>query len=107
MRALNTLIAAAEKADARQELRTDLEPILGPASKESSVFRGQVLAALGRLRYPPAPVAEAILRLYPKMEPELKPKAIELLTQAASWARVLLNRSSKKHSRRRHQRESG
>jgi len=47
----------------------------------SPEFRGQVLAALGELDDPR--VAGIVLANYPRMEPELKPKAIELLTQ---WA---------------------
>jgi putative membrane-bound dehydrogenase-like protein len=93
-RALNALIAAADKADARQRLLADLEPVLGPGSKESSVFRGQVLAALARLDHPP--VAELVLNRYPKMEPELQPKAIELLTQRAAWSKALLKQVEQK-----------
>ena len=93
-RALNALISAADKVEARQRLLTDLEPVLDSAAKESSVFRGQVLAALARLDHPP--VAEVVLHRYPKMEPELQPKAIELLTQRAAWSKALLKQVEQK-----------
>ena len=47
-----------------------------------------MLAALGRLD--DARVAPVVLSSYPKMEPELQPKAIELLTQRPSWGKALL-----------------
>lgn len=94
VRALNALISAADHADTRKSLLADLETVLGPNTRESSVFRGQVLAALGRLDHPP--VADLVLSYYPKLEPELQPKAIELLTQRASWARALLKQVEQK-----------
>ncbi|MBX6315221.1 MAG: dehydrogenase, partial [Isosphaeraceae bacterium] len=51
-------------------------------------FRGRLLAALGRLDDPR--VAELVLAHYPRLEPELQPRAIELLTQRPAWARALL-----------------
>ncbi len=56
--------------------------------KGSPEFRGKVLAALDRLDSPK--VAEVVLRNLPAMEPELKPKAIELLTQRPTWSKALL-----------------
>ncbi len=59
-----------------------------PAIKGSVDFRGKVLAALGRADDPK--VGALVLALYPKLEPVLKPRAIELLTQRASWSLDLL-----------------
>ncbi len=47
----------------------------------SSDFRGRIPATLGRVDDPQA--ASIVLAAYPKMELELQPKAIELLTYAA------------------------
>jgi putative heme-binding domain-containing protein len=54
----------------------------------SPVFRGKVLAVLGRLDSPK--VAEVVLRNFPAMEPDLRPKAIELLTQRPAWSKALV-----------------
>jgi putative heme-binding domain-containing protein len=51
-------------------------------------FRAQMLAALGRLDEPA--VAKKLLAIYPRLEPDLRPKAIELLTDRPVWARQLL-----------------
>ncbi len=56
--------------------------------KTSPEFRGKALAILGRLDTPK--VAEVVLRNFPAMEPELKPKAIELLTQRPAWSKALV-----------------
>jgi putative membrane-bound dehydrogenase-like protein len=58
------------------------------ASKTSPQFRGQVLAALGKLDEPK--VAVIVLGQYPKMEPELQPRAIDLLTERPAWSKRLL-----------------
>ena len=50
------------------------------------VFAFKMLAALARFDHPQ--VADVVLSTFPKMEPELQPKAIELLTQRPSWARA-------------------
>jgi putative heme-binding domain-containing protein len=54
----------------------------------SAEFRGRVLAALGRLETPE--VAPVVLDNYGKMEPDLQPKAVELLTGRVPWAKLLL-----------------
>ena len=56
----------------------------------SVAFRGQVLAALGKLDEPK--VADLVLEHYSKMEPELQPRAIELLTQRAVWGQQLIQK---------------
>ena len=35
-------------------------------------------------------VATLVLTVYPRLEPELRPKAIELLTERRAWAEQLL-----------------
>ncbi len=54
----------------------------------SAEFRGRVLAAIGPLD--DARIAQVVLTSYPDMEPVLKPKAIELLTQRPAWSRALI-----------------
>jgi putative heme-binding domain-containing protein len=75
---------------------TDMvSPILtGKGSNTTRSFQAQVLAALGRLDDPK--VADIVLAAYPGFDPELKPRAIELLTQRPSWALALLDAVSKK-----------
>jgi putative heme-binding domain-containing protein len=51
-------------------------------------FRSGVLAALGRSDA--ERVADLVLGGYAKYEPELQPKAIELLTQRTAWSKLLL-----------------
>ena len=62
--------------------------ILTHAKEHSAKFRADVLATLGRSEDPS--VAPLVLSQYAKLEPELQPKAIELLTQRASWSKALL-----------------
>ncbi|WP_406695282.1 PVC-type heme-binding CxxCH protein [Singulisphaera sp. Ch08] len=61
---------------------------LADPGKSSADFRGRILATLGRVDDPK--VAAIILAAYPKMEPELQPKAVELLTQRTSWSKPLV-----------------
>jgi putative membrane-bound dehydrogenase-like protein len=49
--------------------------------------RARTVAALARLDDPR--VASVVLGAFPKMEPELQPKAIELMTQRSIWAKPL------------------
>ncbi|MBI1899768.1 MAG: hypothetical protein HYS13_01480, partial [Planctomycetia bacterium] len=58
------------------------------AERTSAEFRGQVLAALGRMN--DDRVAEVVLAEYQAFEPEVRPRAVELLTQRPSWAKKLL-----------------
>ena len=51
-------------------------------------FRAHILAALGRLKDPQVP--EKLLQLYPKLDPDLQPRVIELLTQRSDWSKALL-----------------
>ena len=60
----------------------------------STRFRGEMIAALGRLDDPK--VADILLDRYPGLEPELQPKVVELLTQRATWTRPLLDAIARK-----------
>jgi putative heme-binding domain-containing protein len=83
LKALNALAAVHDPAalDAAGAILVDVK---GNPEK----FRGQVLDALGRLEDPR--VAEVVLAAYPHMEPDLQPRAIELLTQRTAWSKPLL-----------------
>ena len=59
-----------------------------PALAGSVEFRGRLLGALGAVDV--ASVAAVVLEAYPRMEPELRPRAIELLTQRTPWGLALL-----------------
>jgi putative heme-binding domain-containing protein len=54
----------------------------------SAALRAAILGALGRAD--DRRVGEIVLKTYPSLEPELQPKAIELLTQRPEWAKPLL-----------------
>ena len=56
--------------------------------------RAAVLAALGAVDDPS--VGASVLKSYDAFEPELKPKAIELLTQRVVWAKQLLDAIGRK-----------
>jgi len=89
LQALQALIGAKDDAVLDAVTRTLKRPQV-----HSSDFRGQVLAALGELDDPR--VAEVVLAHYPDMEPELKPRAIELLTGRDAWGRALLRAVARK-----------
>ena len=93
LRALEALVAAQDPG-----LLDAAAVLLGTVAKNESsresrpaglvVFQGQILAALGRLADPR--VAEMTLQLYSKLDPELQPRVVELLTQRADWSKALL-----------------
>jgi putative membrane-bound dehydrogenase-like protein len=60
----------------------------------SAQFRGKVLAALGKLDQPR--VADVVLASYAKMEPDLQPKAVDLLTERPAWSKQLLGEIARK-----------
>ncbi len=66
----------------------DVEKTLADAGSSSVTFRGDVLAALGRLDRPDVP--KIVLAAYPQMESDLRPRAIEILTQRPEWTAALL-----------------
>ena len=63
--------------------------ILAESKSALTSFRGEVLAALGRLD--DDRVAQVILDRYPTLEPTLRPRAVELLTQRPGWRRALVD----------------
>ncbi|MBI3866502.1 MAG: c-type cytochrome, partial [Planctomycetia bacterium] len=81
--ALSALIAAGDKS-----VLESVAAILNAREAVSAEFRGQIITALSRLDDPQ--VAEVVVAAYPKLEPDVQPKAVELLTQRAGWARELL-----------------
>jgi len=82
-KALAALIAAGDES-----ITKTVAAVLVDAEKNSAAFRASVLAALSRSDR--EQVAEIVLAAYPKLETDLKPKAIELLTQRPGWAKALL-----------------
>jgi putative heme-binding domain-containing protein len=81
--ALNTILAAKDES-----VLDHVAAILVDPRKSPIDFRGKMLASLDRLDSPK--VAEIVLRNYAAMEPELKPRAVELLTQRPAWSKALL-----------------
>lgn len=82
-RAVETLAFAGDR-----ELLALLPRLLSDPAAGSSELRAAWLAALNRWDEPQ--VATVVLELYPRLEPELQPRAVELLTQRAVWAKSLL-----------------
>jgi putative membrane-bound dehydrogenase-like protein len=89
LKALNALTAAGDIGILDQVAAGLVDPKTG-----SPRFRGEMLAALGRLNDPR--VAEKVLDCYAQMETALRPKAIELLTQRPSWSKQLLRAFAQK-----------
>ncbi len=83
LRALGVIVGAGDDS-----ILDSVAFVLADRSGNSPTFRGQVLAALGRLDRPK--VASIVLEQFAAMEPDLKPKAIEVLTQRASWSKALV-----------------
>jgi putative heme-binding domain-containing protein len=71
-----------------------VDGIIANSKQSSADFRGKLLTELARLK--DDKVADVVLKHYAKLEPELQPKAIELLTQRANWSRKLLAAIGKK-----------
>lgn len=84
LQALSALLAANEGST----LET-VESLLAPSKQNSVSLRTGVLAALGKVES--AEVGGIVLKHYRSFEPELQPKAIELLTQRPAWAKALLD----------------
>lgn len=85
-RRLSALQALAAADD--EDVLEDVDAILADARANSAEFRGQVLSALGQMES--AAVAGMVLQRFAELEPELQPRAIELLTQRPSWTADLL-----------------
>jgi putative membrane-bound dehydrogenase-like protein len=84
LQALNALIAAGDPT-----ILEFIEPALADQKAGSIKFRGEILASLGRLDAPK--VAEVVLKAYPQLEPELQPRAVELLSQRVNWTIALID----------------
>jgi putative membrane-bound dehydrogenase-like protein len=83
LKAIEALIAAKD-ATVLDTVAADLMDAKG----RSQAYRVQLLAALGRSEE--HKVADIAIASYSKMEPELQPRAIELLTQRTAWAKPFL-----------------
>lgn len=81
--ALDALIAADQPS-----ALTEAAALLAKPDQAGPALRGRILASLGRLDSPA--VGTAVIAAYKSLEPELRPRAIELLSQRASWASQLL-----------------
>ncbi|HEX3997258.1 MAG TPA: PVC-type heme-binding CxxCH protein [Pirellulales bacterium] len=101
LRAVREVFSSASYADNRRiealgalisarapDLLETVAAILENPAKSSAGLRASVLASLGHSDDPR--VAETVLAAYGKLDPDLQPKAIELLTQRAVWAKSLL-----------------
>lgn len=81
LRALEALIAVRDAS-----VLEAAEGIIRDASQPTA-FRAGVIARLGRLDDPGVPAM--VLEHYAKLDPELKPRAIELLAERGPWAKEL------------------
>lgn len=81
--AVSALVAAGQ-----DDVLASVAKIFEQTPAASSDFKGKLLASLARLDDPE--VGKLALHFYPKMEPDLQPKVVELLTQRAGWAKQLL-----------------
>jgi putative membrane-bound dehydrogenase-like protein len=79
--ALTALIAGGDKA------ALDLAAA-ALSEKNNGELAGQIITALGHLENPQ--VATTVLKNYPSLAADVQPKAIELLTQRAIWAKPLI-----------------
>lgn len=83
LEALRAIVSAGDRDAIESIARVTADPTAGSAE-----FRGRVIETLGGFDDPS--VARFVLAAYPSLEPELKPRAIELLTQRGSWSKELL-----------------
>jgi putative heme-binding domain-containing protein len=80
LKALDALVAAHDKTVAQ-----NVPKLLG---NRNGALQAGVLASLGRLE--DAGVAPLVLKSYPKLAGDVRPKAIELLTERPAWTRELV-----------------
>ena len=69
-------------------------PAIVDGASGSPRFRGEMLGAMGRLDSPRVP--EVVLKAYPRLDSDLKPRAVELLTQRTGWTLALLDAVDRK-----------
>lgn len=81
--ALNALIAAGDV-----NVLNRVEEVLTEAGHSSVEFRGEVLSALSRSRR--GEVSSILLTSFLTFEPQLRPRALEVLTQRPTWSAELL-----------------
>ncbi len=86
--ALNALIAA--KSDGV----IDIVAGILKSKSEISPLKSQILQSAGRLDDPR--IAEIVLASFVDLPPDVQPRAVELLTQRAAWAKALLAAVGKK-----------
>jgi len=85
LQALNALIAAGEE----MHVLIAMDQILSDKKNNAAPFRGKMISSLGRLRH--EHVGSLLTLYYYDLEPELKPRAIDILTQRKAWSIRLLN----------------
>ncbi len=83
VRAFDTLIAANNT-----QVPPGTSDLLSKTDARTIDFQSALLASLGRCEDPQ--VADIVLGAYARMDAELKPKAIELLTARVAWSQALL-----------------
>ncbi len=83
-RALSALVAAADPT-----LEKSVAELLADEQGSPVELRAAALGSMARLESPW--VAQVVLANYGRLEPELRPKAIELLTERRIWAEQLLD----------------
>jgi len=84
-------LVAADKSSAAADNASVLDAVgrlLATPAEASLELRRRMLAALSTLEEPR--VAEVVLAAYARLEPDLKPQAIELLSDRASWSKMLV-----------------
>ncbi|MEX0678219.1 MAG: PVC-type heme-binding CxxCH protein [Pirellulales bacterium] len=84
VRALDALVAAGDDS-----LEDAVSRLLADAKANPVQLRAAALDSLSRADAPW--VARVILAIYPKLEPELRPRAIVVLTERRAWAEQLLD----------------
>lgn len=84
-------LAAVEALVSAQDANaaTTVVALLKDVKQNSATFRGQLLATAGRLEG--ESVATTVLENFASLEPELKPRAVEFLSQRVSWGKKLLS----------------
>ncbi|WP_435010603.1 PVC-type heme-binding CxxCH protein [Tundrisphaera lichenicola] len=86
--ALSTLVGAGDTS----VLEIVAPRIADPGTK--AALRAEMIASLGRLDDPK--VAQVVLDAYPNLDPDLKPRVVELLTQRTGWTIALLDAIDRK-----------
>lgn len=89
-RAVNTLTAVNHP-----KLPTLIQGVLTNKPKYTDKFRGVLLNAVSKTESPE--IGNVILDCYADLPDDLKPRAIELLTQRAAWGKALLKAVANKH----------